>query len=152
VLEAQGGQRRNAAHYHCIVHRKRAGFGARLPRGWRTADQSRMQSGYDPRNAQKKDSTGQKNAREGKNERKGQQKNRKNAKYSKTIKTFADQDVFIGIPLSSPARSEILPVRGFPSASAAPQQRTEPRRLHSAWLTSCGTCHHTVCTLRPGSR
>jgi hypothetical protein len=30
-------------------------------------------------------------------------KTEKNAKYSKTIKTFADQDVFIRIPLSSPA-------------------------------------------------
>jgi hypothetical protein len=33
--EAQGGQKRNAARYHCIVHRKRAGFGAQLPRSWR---------------------------------------------------------------------------------------------------------------------
>jgi hypothetical protein len=33
--EAQGGQKRNAARYHCIVHQKRAGFGAQLPRSWR---------------------------------------------------------------------------------------------------------------------
>jgi hypothetical protein len=52
VPEAHGGQRRNAARYQCIVHRKWAGFGAQLSRSWRTADQSRMQSSYDPRNAQ----------------------------------------------------------------------------------------------------
>jgi hypothetical protein len=53
VSEAQGGQRRYAAHYHCIMHRKRADFGAQLPRCWRTADQSRRQSSHDPRNARK---------------------------------------------------------------------------------------------------
>jgi hypothetical protein len=36
-------------------------------------------------------------------------------------------------------------VGGFPSAPAAPRQRVEPKRLHSAWLTSCGTRHHTAC-------
>jgi hypothetical protein len=54
VSEALGGQRRYAAHYLRIMHRKRAGFGALLPHSWRTADQSRKQSSYDPRKAQKK--------------------------------------------------------------------------------------------------
>jgi hypothetical protein len=48
------------------------------------------------------------------------------------------------------ARYEALAVGGFPSAPAT--QRIEPKRLHSAWLTSCATRHHTACTLRQGSR
>jgi hypothetical protein len=60
VPEVQGSQRRNAAHFHCIVHRKRAGFGAQLPRSWRTADQSGLQSSYDPQNGQNKHSNRQK--------------------------------------------------------------------------------------------
>jgi hypothetical protein len=47
--------------------------------------------------------------------------------------------------LSTPARSELLAVGGFPSAPAAPRQRAEPKRLYSASLTSCGTRHHTAC-------
>jgi hypothetical protein len=46
--EAQGGQRRSAAHYHCILRRRWAGFGVQLPLRWRTADQSRMESSYGP--------------------------------------------------------------------------------------------------------
>jgi hypothetical protein len=45
--------------------------------------------------------------------------------------------------LSPPAGSELLALGGFPSASAAPRHRAEPKRLHSASLTSCGTRHHT---------
>jgi hypothetical protein len=58
VPEAQGEQGINAAHSHCIVHRKRAGFGAQLPRSWRTAAQSKTKSRYDLRNAQKYTRTG----------------------------------------------------------------------------------------------
>jgi hypothetical protein len=54
--------------------------------------------------------------------------------------------------LSPPAHSELMDVGGLPSATAAPRQRSEPRCLHSAGVTSCGTRHHTACTLRPGSR
>jgi hypothetical protein len=43
-------------------------------------------------------------------------------------------------------------VGGFPSAPAAPRQSAEPKRLHSASLTSCVTRHHTACTLRPAMR
>jgi hypothetical protein len=42
VPEAQGGRRRNDARYNCIVHRKRADFGAQSPRSRRTTDRSRM--------------------------------------------------------------------------------------------------------------
>jgi hypothetical protein len=53
---------------------------------------------------------------------------------------------------SLPARFEPLAVGGFPSALDAPRQRVGPKRLHSAGLTSCGTRHHTACTLRQGPR
>jgi hypothetical protein len=74
--DSQGGQRRNAAHYHCIVHRKWAGFGPQLPRSWRTVDQSRVQSTYDTRNAQKHTRTGNTTPEIAK-KRKGQRKTAK---------------------------------------------------------------------------
>jgi hypothetical protein len=43
--------------------------------------------------------------------------------------------------VSPPARSELLAVGGFPSATVARRQSSEPGRLHSARLTSCGTRH-----------
>jgi hypothetical protein len=98
VPEAQGGQRRNAAHYHSIVHRKRAGFGAQLPRSWRTADQSRLQSSLYPPNAQKNTRTGNKTPEIAKL-CKGLQKNsKKTQKRKKPIKTVVGRkkDVFIG--------------------------------------------------------
>jgi hypothetical protein len=79
VSEAQGGQRRNAAHYHCIVHLKRAGFRAQLPRSWRTADQELDAVELRPAERPKKTLTDQKNAR-GSKKRAGQQTTSKNAK------------------------------------------------------------------------
>jgi hypothetical protein len=64
VSEAQGGQRRNAAHYHCIVHLKRAGFGAQLPRSWRTADQEQYAVELRPAERQKKTDRPKKRPRE----------------------------------------------------------------------------------------
>jgi hypothetical protein len=51
---------------HGIVHRKWASFGTHMPHSWRTADQSWIQSNYDPRHAQNSLERAKKNARESK--------------------------------------------------------------------------------------
>jgi hypothetical protein len=47
--------------------------------------------------------------------------------------------------LSPPARSKLLNVGSFPSASGAASERHEPRRLHSAYLASYGSRRRMAC-------
>jgi hypothetical protein len=85
VEPAEGRQGKSTAHYHSIVHRKRAGFWAQLPRSWSTADRNRMQSRNDPRNAQEPFERTKRNT---KKSSKGQQKYSQKSKMYKNTKTL----------------------------------------------------------------
>jgi hypothetical protein len=129
VPEVLGGQGKNAAHHHCIVHRKQAGDAALLLSSWGTANRSRMQSSYDPRNAPKTLERTGKNTGEQKTQGTAKKhcKNEKiaiNAKNDKNI-CQTQKDVFIRTPYASEYNLDRQASRGALWCSASTRKKSE---------------------------